>query len=363
MHKGIIAYVVVIIVVIVGAYFYTGFRFLPMLKKTTTVYTSTIAQPTNSTASTVTSTSTVNYSNIVQPCSDINISSTSFNSNYTKDCTSNGGKYGIWVAAGNSGTEYVTITGADGITYVNQSSTYDCITFYQNFTLPSQVYTVRYRTGSGGGTCGNSTIVINTTTTPPLTAYHYVYNGDFGNGEYTGWIVTNPGFGTAPLNTTYANSKLCYLGREWSNYNGTYFATTYNCGITTAPGNLTSLPFIVDPTRPFLNFKMISPQDNNLYIELLRANYKIVNGKQIYVNSTPVEVARFNTFNLSVTSYSSSTFANVTLPLTLYINQPVQIRLVAMEEGSNFMAAGDFVLSNRPHQDKGITENVTFPSG
>jgi hypothetical protein len=172
--------------------------------------------------------------------------------------------------------------------------------------------------------------------------------------------MSSPGFGSTPFNISYANKKICYQGRPWSNYNGSYFATTYNCGTTTSPGNLTSSPFIVSPSNPFLNFRLISPQDNNLYVEVLLANYKIVNGQQMYINSTPVEIAHFNTFNNTITQYSQSTFANVTLPLTLYVNKPVEIRLVAREYSSSFIAAGDFVTSNKPSQDRGIAENITF---
>lgn len=361
MHKGFLVYVIVIIVMIVGAYIYTGFKFLPFISqhKTTVPTVSTTIKL--STTTTENTTTTINYTNFVSPCQGLTIASYELNRTYTSECSSNGGKYGLWVASGNAGTESATITGSDGKVYVNQTSSYDCITFYQNFTLPAQVYTVTYKTGPGGGSCGNSVLVINGTTAPPIIAYPTVYNGNFGNGQYTGWTVTDPGFGTAPLNIPTANSKLCYSGRPWSNYNGTNFATTYNCGITSAAGNITSSPFMVDPAKPFLNFKLISPEDNNLYVVLLRANYKIVDGKQVYTNSTPLEIAHFNTFNLSANPYSLSTFANVTLPLTLYVNQPLQIRIVsAVSGGSDFIAVGGFYLSKRPQQDGWVAENVTF---
>jgi hypothetical protein len=357
MNKGIIAFVILIIAFIIIAYVYTGFRFFNT-NKTTTIkqvsYTTTIAN-------TTTLTSTINYSNSVSPCSNFELIAQQLNSTYTAKCQSNGGTFGLWVASGYSGTESVRIVGQDGKVYANQTSAYNCTTFFQNFTAPQQIYTITFRTGTGGGSCGNPLVIINTTSIPPKVVYHYIYNGNFGNGQYTGWNVTNPGFGTAPLNISYADSKLCYTGHPWSNYNGSYFATTYNCGVSVAPGNITSSPFLVDPTKPFVNFRIISPDDNNLYIEILRANYVVVNGTQVYTNSTTVAKIHYNTYNLSRTSNSSSTFANVTIPLTQYINDVIQLRIVAATEyGSHFIAAGDFVLSDRPHQDKGVITNATY---
>ncbi len=356
MNKGAIAYLLILLAVIIIIYIFTGFRFLSA-KKTTTIP----AKTTTSSIQNVTlSTSTIQSTAL---CSNFQITGSALNTTYVDNCTYNGGMLGLWVAAGYGGRESVQIVGADGKTYVNESSMYNCTAFYQNFTAPAQLYTVIFKTGAGGGSCGSPMLIINTTTTPPVKAYEYIYNGNFGNGQYTGWNVTSPGFGTAPLNISYADSKLCYQGRPWSNYNGSYLATTYNCGISTSPGNMTSSPFIVDPASPFLNFRLISPQDNNLYLEILRVNYKIINDQQVYTNSTPVAIVHFNTYNLSVTANSSSTFANATIPLTLFTNEVVQVRIVAKEVGSNFIAAGDFVLADRPHQDLYVTSNFTSISG
>lgn len=364
MHRGLIAYIIAFIVIIIAAYLYTGFRFLSTgsKPKVTTTTSPPVSGTTTLDSSSTTTTVLSNTTNTipVTSCSDVRLVGEAYSTTYTELCDSTGGRFGLWVAAGDSGSEHVTIVGANNKTYINQTSKYYCMTFYQNFTAPPQQYRITYQTGPGGGICGNSAITINDTTVPPLVVYNEIYNGNFGNGAYTGWNVSNPGFGTKPLNISYAYKNLCYQGRPWSNYNGSYFATTYNCGTTTSPGNLTSSPFLVSPLNPFLNFKLISPQDNNLYIEVLVANYKIINGEQVYANSTPVEMAHFNTFNATTTQYSQSTFANVTLPLTLYVNKPVEIRLVALDYGSSFISAGDFVTSNRPHQDKGIVENITF---
>jgi len=344
MNKGIIAYVALLVVVIILAYVFTGFKFLS--KKTTT--TSTSLTTTIQTTVSIPPYTTINYS--VQPCSKFLLIGENYNTTYKALCRSNGSIYGVWVSAGNSGTESVKIIGADNRTYVNQSSNYKCLSFFENWTGPPELYSITFTTGPGGGSCGNADLIINTTTTPPksVTYNNIIYNGNFGNGEYTGWSTTGNGFGTSPLNITYENSVMCYYGQQWANYNGTFFATTYNCGTSVAPGNLTSSQFLVNPAKPFLNFRLISPQDNFLYVEILSANY------------TPLVIAHYNTYNLSRSLNASSTFANVTIPLTQYVNQVMRIRVVAITENTdNYIAVGDFYLSNRPVQDPGLDANLT----
>ena len=354
-HHGHIAWIVVFIIIIVLAIVYTGYNFLAPLKlHATTISTTTI----NSASLTSTTTTVYNYSNPQSPCSKFDFIGQQLNTTYSAKCLSSGGVLGLWVGAGIGGIEHVRITGNDGKVYVNQTSRYNCTTFFQNFTGPAQLYTIKFTTGTGGGSCGNPNVIINTTTVPPKVIYNYIYNGDFGNGEYTGWNETYAGFGAAPLNITASADSRCYQGSPWSNYNGIYFATTYNCGISVAPGNLTSSPFIVNPQKPFLNFKLISPQDDSIYIELLKANYALKNGQELFSNSTPLVIAHFNTYNLSVSLNSTSTFANVTIPLTPYINQALRVRIVAASQ-NNYVAAGDFVLANRPLQEKGIAVNIT----
>lgn len=360
MDKVIIIYVVAIAAVIAAIYGITGFRFLSLGKSSTTIITiPATSASSSSTASSTTSTTSINYTvPMEQQCSSLNITESAFDVIYITQCKSGGGLLGIWVAGGDSGGASVKIVGADGITYVNSSSTLRCIGFLRNVTLPAQSYNITFRTGNGGGSCGTPQMVINTTTTPPVVIYDYIYNGNFSDGTYNGWNVVNPGFGTAPLNITYANSKLCYQGIPWKNYKGNYFATTYNCGVSVAPGNITSSFFTVSPSEPFLNFKLISPQDNNLYVELLKANFKTVNGKSVYVNSTVVAIAHYDTYNISITPDSGATFANVTLPLTEYILNTLQVRIVAGTM-NNYIAAGDFNMSSRPRQDKWVSENIT----
>ena len=361
MNKAIIVYIVALVAVIAITYAVTGFRFLGF-SKTTTISTVTIPVA-NTSVSTIqsssTSTTSINYTTPVeQECSDLQISEIASNATYIAQCKSNGGTFGLWMAGGTSGRASVKIIGSDGKNYVNSSTTYKCIVFIRNFTLPSQSYNVTFKTGSGGGYCGTPEMIINYTTIPPIKVYDFVYNGNFSDGTYTGWNVTNPGFGKAPLNITHADSKLCYQGVPWANYRGNYFATTYNCGVSVAPGNITSSFFEISPSKPFLNFELISPGDNNLYIEILRANYKTVNGKSVYTNSTVVAIAHYDTYNISVTSNSGATFANVTLPLTQYILNTVQIRIVA-DTMNNYIAVGDFNMSSRPRQDKWVSANIT----
>src|SRR5208283_4652095 len=125
MHRGILAYVIVIIIMVVGAFIYTGFRFLPLIKppaRTTSTInqqsTYTITTSSSSTTTTI-SNSIGNYSNSVAPCSNLQIVGQAFNTTYTTLCDSKGGTLGLWVASGNSGKEYVKIVGADNKTYVN----------------------------------------------------------------------------------------------------------------------------------------------------------------------------------------------------------------------------------------------------
>jgi hypothetical protein len=350
LHRGVIAYVVILVLLIVGALIYTGTRFLsPVLHTTTsTIATTSTVSTSNTPNATSTTPTTINYSNSVSPCSNFQLIGQQLNSQYIAKCITNGSTLGLWVAAGNAGTEQVRIVGADGRTYINQSSNYNCTTFFKNFSAPAQIYTITLTTGLGGGTCGNPHIIINTTTTLPAVVYTKIYNGNFGNGQYTGWQVQGKGFGAAPTNITGANKEMCYQGQPWSNYNGTYFATTYVCGTSVAPGNLTSSTFIVEPSTPFLNFRIVSPQDNNIYFELLR-------------NNTAVVIAHFNTYNLSITYNSSSTFQNVTIPLTAYIGQQLKLKVVSTTL-QNYAAMGDFALAKRPDQQHGVAVNITVLS-
>ena len=344
MNRGVVAFFIILVIAVAVTYVETGFKFLG---KSTTTITATTSTPT--TTILTTSTTTINLSNYLIPCDGFILFSNQTNSVLTGNCIWNGGLLGVWVAAGDAGYESALIRGVDNRTYINQSSPYGCLAFFTNFTAPAQIYTVTLKTGPGNGSCGYTMVKINTTTTPPPVLYYkYVYNGDFADGKYTGWTVTNAGFGAAPLNLSYANSQSCYQSSPWNNYNGTFFATNYNCGTTNAPGNLTSTKFLVQAATPFLNFKIISQSDNFLYIEILK-------------NNTPIIVVHYNTFNQSLSGDPASTFRNASIPLSLLVNKVVQVRVVARTtKPQTYIAVGDFAVEGRPVQDLGIVSNETF---
>ncbi|MEM3227602.1 MAG: hypothetical protein QXR58_02775 [Candidatus Micrarchaeaceae archaeon] len=342
MRKSIFAYIVIVIIVVIIWYISTGF------KTSLTTTTSTVKPIGPTFSSTIRSTTTINSSFVYYPCNNFSLYNSTNNATVSGKCYWNGGMLGLWVAAGNPGYEHVTIEGPNNTIIVNQSSSESCITFYQNFSAPAGVYKVSLYTGPGHGTCGFAIAKLNSTTVPPPQVYGFVYNGNFHTGYYTGWTTTGKGFGTAPLNLTRANSNStrCYLGQPWSNYNGTFFATTYTCGTTVAPGNLTSSQFY--SSYPFLNFKIISPANSGLYIEIIS-------------NGTPAIIAHYNTFNTSLGANAASTFRNATIPLTTVAGKVVEIRVVADTlETDRFIAVGDFSLSLKPYQNAIQPVNITF---
>ena len=346
---GIIAFIVLVTIMIVVIYIETGFNIFP---KITTIST-TAPQSSNHTGqTTIPATTTALYL-----CNDYQLIGTAFNTTYNAKCKFTSSNAGIWVAAGNSSSVKIKVVGQDNKTYINQTVTYSCITFFKNFTGPEQIYNITMKTGSGGGACGSSIFKFNTTTQPPkVNAYTFIYNGNFSSGDFTGWNVTGRGFGTAPLNRIQANATHCYLGAPWTNYNETYFASTYHCGLSASPGNLTSAPFIA--AQPFLNFKIISPQNAQLYVEILSSN------------NTPLIIAHYNTLNLSIaynTSIKNATqsrFSNATIPLTTVSGKIVRLRVVAGLTAQNtFISAGQFYLSRLPRQDPNVVENLTIYNG
>ncbi len=178
-----------------------------------------------------------------------------------------------------------------------------------------------------------------------------IRNGNFSTGTYANWSTQSYGFGTAPLNLTYANQNHGYYSAPWSGYAGTYAAATYHGGLSLEPGNLTSDPFLV--VEPFLDFKLISPPNANLYIEVLQ-------------NSKPVTITHFNTYAaFSNASKATSTFVNASIPLGMVMCQNVTIKIVANIVGtitthSDYIAAGDFYMSRVPVQAPGIVANQTI---
>ena len=170
-----------------------------------------------------------------------------------------------------------------------------------------------------------------------------VYNGDFSMGNYSGWNQTNGGFGSAPTNLSYANAHQGYYNHTWVGYLGNFFASTFHGGIGVQPGNLTSQQFKI--TEPFLNFKIISPAQADLYVQVLR-------------NNVPIIVTHYNTY-IASNPYPSSQFMNASMPLSSFLCQNVTIRVVAGVVGGfassrQYIAVGDFQLSKSPYPNANL---------
>jgi hypothetical protein len=104
--------------------------------------------------------------------------------------------------------------------------------------------------------------------------------------------------------------------------------------------------------EPFLNFRLISPPNNNLYIEILQG-------------SIPVIVTHFNTYNAPNNTNATSTFEAASIPLGVVMCQNVSIKIVANVGGTvtthtGYIAAGDFYLSKTPVQAPGVVMNQTI---
>ena len=335
--KGLVVYIVMLVIVIIVWYLSTGFR-LPGGGSSSTT---TISNVSNSTS---VSTTSITY---LYPCSKFDEFTQQSNTSITNECNATAGDLGLWVASGSFQYENILVKGlSDNRTYINQTANYSCTTFYANFSVSNQIYAITLTTGPASNALTSCTLArakLNTTLIPPPSIYTNVYNGNFMNGEYTGWTLAGKGFGTAPLNITKANENTtshCYVGQPWVGYVGSYITTTYNCGLSNAPGNITSSLFYA--SQPFLNFKIISPQDNFLYVEIL-------------YNGTPYITAHYNTYNITQTANASTTFRNASIPLVTVINKPIQVRVVAdtLNE-QTYIAAGDFALGAKPIQDQGI---------
>ncbi len=350
MKRFAVTIIVIIILAAILAYIESGFLLTHHGLTTSAATTVTVA----TTISGVPVTTTINRGTLYD-CYSYTLSVNKTNSTTQAHCLLTTNSIGIWAAAGDAGTAHLLVVGANNGTYVNQTISYNCTTFLTELTGPKQVYNITFTTGAGGGSCGQSMLIFNSTTSPPQQAYNFVYNGNFSNGQYTGWNASGAGFGTKPFNITYANNAIvkCYLSSPWNSSPGQYVASTYRCGTQTAPGNLTSSEFIAN--KPFLNFKIVSNQHGNIYVEILR-------------NGSPAIVAAYNTFNLSLPNstikgknVTTSIFRNATIPLTTVAGKIVRIRLVSSSVGTQyFMLAGGFRLSDTPNQQRGILINLTM---
>lgn len=354
---GVIVYIVLLLFVIIAWFLATHFA-LPTFKSPVTTPPSNTQNTSNTVKTPPKNTITVipyiySCNNLMLDFPDIlNNSGASVN----EQCNWTGGNLGLWVASSNFSFEHINLIGANGKTYINQTTTYTCPTFYSNFTLPAGTYNIIFKVGSitsAPTACKLALMKFNQTLIPSQQIYSFVYNGNFSTGTYTGWQLTGKGFGSAPLNITAANKNTtseCYISAPWVGYNGSYVGTTFNCGTSVAPGNLTSSLFYAN--KPFLNFKIISPENNFLYVEIL------------YSNNTPAIIAHYNTYNTTPQiSNASSTFMNATIPLLTVQGKPVRIRVVADTlTRERFIAVGDFALSDKPEETPGIlvgTYNIT----
>ena len=143
-------------------------------------------------------------------------------------------------------------------------------------------------------------------------------------------------------------------GYPWSGLPDNFFASTYTCGLGVAPGNLTSSPFRVNPKAPFLNFRLISPEDSLIYVEILQV-YQ--NASQL--TATPSIIAQFDTLNISEGAQISTQFANVSIPLTTLAGKVVEIRIVSDTLQTNrYVAVSDFRMESLADQDGWVTSSL-----
>jgi hypothetical protein len=181
-------------------------------------------------------------------------------------------------------------------------------------------------------------------------------NGNFASGTYADWTSSpavageNPGFGDAPFNITFANQHNGFYNSPWTNYYGTYFATTYHYGLLINRGDLTSNTFKV--TELYLNFKIISPQSDQLYLEILE-------------NGVPKIVTHYNTFSAQGTNASLSTFVDASIPMATLLCKNVSIKIHSGVVGTttnkySYIAVGDFYQSRVPISTPGIVVNQTI---
>ncbi len=184
-----------------------------------------------------------------------------------------------------------------------------------------------------------------------------IQNGDFSTGNFMGWNVTGTGFGTAPLNITYENSNAVsgyqtnnnYTQTNmWTGYRGVFFASTYQGGLSITPGNITSGAFEV--TEPYLNFQIASPQNNNIYVEIME-------------DGVPVVRSYYNTFSQTGGNYRI--FMNASMPLATLMCSNVTIKVVSDVVSSpathyDFIAIGNFYLSRSPAVNRTTPVNQTL---
>lgn len=226
-----------------------------------------------------------------------------------------------------------------GVRPINFSSTTTTANVIKNKTTTTTVIATASTTISSQNVC------------PSPNATQKISNGNFGTGTYYAWNVTANGFGEFPLNITYANNNGGYYGAPWSGYSGNFAAsTTRGSSLSVQNGNLTSQPFLI--TEPFLNFKIVSPQNNFLYVEILQ-------------NNTPIIVTHYNTYLAPGNINPWTTFENASIPLGIHLCQNVSIRVVADVVGGSqqkleYIAVTGFYLSSTSVATPGIVISQTL---
>lgn len=340
MHKGIIAWVVIFVVLIALWYFFADFA-NPFGRGTTTTVVG----------------NTVGYTTVpgtVYTCIGEDAEVQGFNSVIRQSCTWGGGPIALWAASGMAGHTNAWVIGQDGHVYINETFTNPCIAFENVYNLPAQEYSVIVGSGlrnatQGRSACGYMGIEMGSLPDSANATFDRVVNGNFLTGTYYGWTATGPAFGVIPLNLTKANGEGCYpMAAQWRGYNGTYFASTYACGLASnKTGNLTSAAFTAD--SGFLNFQVLGSGGIFSYIEVLYDN-------QSYIKDY------ISTSNMSNTRTGSFTFTNATIPLLTVRGKSVRIKIVVNEQApQDFLVVGDFRMGATPVPMKsGVLVNVTL---
>lgn len=348
--------ILIIIMLVLAIVFGHLFNLINTGKIITTAPTTTI--PTSKTVN-----SSKNTTSYAGSCSSIYIyEEYTVNSTRSYRCSWTGGNLGIWVASGTADRVNIHIVGANNVTYLNQSSSYSCLTFLRDINLSAQNYTISFNTYGGGGTCldPHEKLVINSTTSPSTDRiYDFVYNGNFSYDTYAGWTVINTtSFGTRPANIVQYNSEYCFKDYPWSGLSGNYFATTASCYHQPRPGELISSYF--NASYPYLNFQIVSPTNNSDYIEIL-------------YNNTPEIIATYNTY-LGENTGSFYRFQNASIPLNSVRDKIVRLAIISYIPGihstlnvserplANFTAIGDIHMSYIPWQYKNITTKLEINS-
>ncbi len=352
MNKSII--IILIAIIIVAVWAVLTLKVSPSTQTSISTTISTTSIPPSSISTTTENTTTTVKPVVAMPsCNNVSLSTQSFDTEINKTCNWKGGILGLWTASGNSYNETITLTGANGVTYINQISNYSCITLSGSYQIPNQTYTLVLKTGNrlitNNTKCNTSSVVLNSTIKPKnTTVYTKILNGNFSSGTYFGWNVTGTAFGQRPLNITNANNIGCFPEQtKWSGNSNTYYASTYSCSLNTqSQGNLTSSLFVVN--KPFLNFQIIGYYNPYTYIEIL-------------YNNTPYVTAYYNTYRIAKGANQTFMFRNASLPLTSVYGKAVRIRVVVKEtQAYNYMLIGNFTISKAPNQYHGILVNLSM---